>query len=66
MYSIYHRPLVGFLHTKRGISVYRRPIGGVSLSEHVMMSQQRCRVCAGAEDICVSICKHFVSKIEQQ
>ena len=54
VYSIYHRvmlthshtelhprPLGGFQLTKRDMPNHRRPIVGMSLSEHVMTSMQR-------------------------
>ena len=69
-YSIYHRPMLvqsptelypcpleGFRHAKRNISIYRRPIAGMSLSEHFMTKKQKWRVCAGAGYSCVALCK---------
>ena len=70
IYSKYHRPMLthsptelypcplGDFHlTKRGISNYRRPIAGMSLSEHVMTSQRRWSVCAGGVNSCVAVCR---------
>ena len=55
--ELYHRPLVGFILTKRDISNYHHPPAVVFLSEHVMTSQQRWKLCAGGGDSCVTICK---------
>ena len=70
IYSTYSRPMLahspiefypvalgGFHLGKRDISNYHRPTAGVSLSEHVMTVERRWRVCAGADDRCVGMCK---------
>ena len=51
-----------FRLSKRDITSYRRPIAGMSLSEHVMTSEQRWRVSAGGEDSCAATCKKNLSK----